>query len=103
MSRGSPQLLFAVQPQLRGLFGHLPWSLTKQRWDILPNPGRLENVIRDADEYLELIPGAKNRSKNTITLSKSDFHTETNGPANSLEDRAMSPPEGRPEELALTG
>ncbi len=78
-------------------------SLTKQRWDILPNPGRLENVIRDADEYLELIPGAKNRSKNTITLSKSDFHTETNGPANSLEDRAMSPPEGRPEELALTG
>ena len=52
-------------------------SLTKQRRDILPNPGRLENVIRDADEYLEMIPEAKNRAKNTITLSKSDFHTET--------------------------
>ena len=78
-------------------------SLTKQRRDILPNPGRLENVIRDADEYLEMIPEAKNRAKNTITLSKSDFHTETNGPENSREDRAMPQREGRPVELAMTG
>ncbi len=40
-------------------------SLTKQRRDILPHPGRLEE-LRDSETRpcLELIPGTKNRAKN---------------------------------------
>ena len=42
-------------------------SLTKQRRDILPNPGRLDAVVStQARKNLELIPGSKKRSKNII-------------------------------------
>jgi hypothetical protein len=41
-------------------------SLTKQRRDILPNPGTLEQLAQSSgSQFLELIPGSKNRDKNT--------------------------------------
>ena len=44
-------------------------SLTKQRRDILPNPGRLDAVVStQARKNLELIPGSKKRSKNKAWL-----------------------------------
>lgn len=77
-------------------------SLTKQRREILPNPGCLETMtLGDTAQNLELIPQARNRSKNLITLDISRHYTKTSGPVISLENRAMSPPRGRPLELAM--
>lgn len=69
-------------------------SLTKQRREILPNPGRLGNITLgdNADRNLELIPSAKNQSKNQIILNISDGYTKVNDPVTSLENRATSPP-----------
>lgn len=48
------------------VMGNLP-SLTKQRRDILPNPGTLENKLSDVpDRGFELIPGLENRSKKRL-------------------------------------
>ncbi len=72
-------------------------SLTKQRREVLPNPGRLENLTRgEADHNLELIPGAENRSKNPIILNISDHYTKTSGPMINVEKTAISPSRGRP-------
>lgn len=77
-------------------------SLTKQRREILPNPGYLENMTLDgAAQNLELIPKAGNRSKSPITLDISGRYTKTSGPVISLKNRAMSPPRDRPLELAM--
>lgn len=77
-------------------------SLTKQRREILPNPGCLETMtLGDTAQNLELIPQARNRSKKLITLDISRHYTKTSGSVISLENRAMSPPRGRPLELAM--
>lgn len=48
------------------VMGNLP-SLIKQRRDILPNPGALENKLSDVpDRGFELIPGLENRSKKRL-------------------------------------
>lgn len=55
----------AEQNELIGLYS----SLTKQRREVLSNPERLESLGSDqARSHIELIPGTKNRSKNTETL-----------------------------------
>jgi hypothetical protein len=53
-----------AQPQ--AVLGSLS-SLTKQRRQVLPNPGRLES-LRDGDNtpHLVLLAGAKNRSKSAV-------------------------------------
>ncbi len=52
------------------VMGPLP-SPTQQRREVLPNPGRLETLAQArANHPLELIPRAKNRSKNPIILKK---------------------------------
>ena len=79
-------------------------SLNRQRRQILSNPGHLETMILgDADQNLELIPMAKNRSKNPIILNISEHYTKTNGPMISLENRDIVPARSRPLELAMAG
>lgn len=59
------------------IVGALP-SLTKQRREILPNPGSLDKIlIHEKEQNFELIPRAKNRSKNLINL---DFTECCNNP-----------------------
>ncbi len=78
------------------VMGSLP-SLTKQRREVLPNPGRLENLTHgQANHQLELIPGAKNRSKNPIILNISDHYEKTPGPVINVEKTVISPPRGHP-------
>ncbi len=72
-------------------------SLTQQRRQVLPNPGRLENLTQGkATHHLELIPGAKNRLKKPIILDISDYYRKTHGPEMSVEKTALSPPRGHP-------
>ena len=57
-------------------------SLTKQRREILPNPGCLDKIIGDEKEKknLELLPGSKKRSKNLIKIDITDHYKEAAGP-----------------------
>lgn len=72
-----------------------PSSLTKQRRDILPNPGCLENLtLDDAGQNLELIPRAKNRSKDPIILNDIKELRKNEWPPHPIENRALSPPDG---------
>ena len=61
-------------------------SLTKQRRDILPHPGCLEELRgSEPRPCLELIPGAKNRSKNVnIPLDSTDSQQSTGPPMASV-------------------
>ncbi len=72
-------------------------SLTKQRRQVLPNPGCLENLTQgEANHLLELIPGAENRSKKPIILNISDHYKKTHDPGINVEQTALSPPRGHP-------
>ena len=57
-------------------------SLTKQRREVLPNPGCLDKIIDDKEEKknLKLLPGSKKRSKNLIKLDITDHYNEAAGP-----------------------
>ena len=89
--------------QQKEVMGSLP-SLTKQRQQILPNPGCLKNIILgDIDQNLELIPMARNRSKSQIVIDISRPHIKTNGPAISLENIDINHARGRPLELTMAG
>lgn len=56
-------------------------SLTKQRRDILPNPGRLDAVVSEqAKKNLELIPRPKKRPKNIININITDRYKKPTGP-----------------------
>ena len=78
------------------VMGPLP-SLTQQRREVLPNPGRLETLAQaQANHPLELIPRAKNRSQNPIILNLSDHYEKTHGPVINVEKTAIPPPRGHP-------
>lgn len=56
-------------------------SLTKQRREVLPNPGCLDKIIDDGEKKnLELLPGSKNRSKKLIKYDITDGYNELTGP-----------------------
>lgn len=58
-------------------------SLIKQRRRILPNPENIEienDLAGDSDQYLQLIPGAKIRSKNDIKPHIPRNHEKATGP-----------------------
>ena len=60
--------------------GSLP-SLIQQRREILPNPGCLENAtLGEVDQNLDLIPEAKNRSKDSIIVDISEYYKKCSGP-----------------------
>lgn len=72
-------------------------SLIKQRRQVLPQPGCLENLIRDeVDHHLELIPEPKTAQSNPIILNISDHYKKTTDPLITLEKTATSPPRGHP-------
>jgi hypothetical protein len=65
-------------------------SLTKQRRDILPNPGRLDAVVlTQAKKNLELIPGSKKRLKNVINLSITKYCKKTTEPETASGNQAV--------------
>lgn len=56
-------------------------SLTKQRREILPNPGCLEKISNDEEKKdLELLPGPKKRPKNPINIGITNIYNEAGGP-----------------------
>jgi hypothetical protein len=67
--------------QQQALLGALP-SLTRQRREILPNPGSLEDALssEDVESCLELIPGTKNRTKNQKTIYISSSYANQSDP-----------------------
>lgn len=68
-------------------------SLTKQRRQILPNPGSLEAAhLSDAKGFLELIPASNNRSKNQDIIDISNGCKNGSGPEMSLVERGGSLP-----------
>ncbi len=73
--------------------GSLP-SLTKQRRQVLANPGCLATIKSDeAKQNLELIPRPKKQSKNLITFDISKSYEKMVGPLKSIKNQAKSPPE----------
>ena len=88
----------AQQEDLLGSFS----SLTRQRRNILPNPGLLETLaLNEAGQNLELIPRAENRSKNVIILNDIKALRKNEWPRDSLENRALSPPIDGPTRLKM--
>jgi hypothetical protein len=66
----------AQQNELTGCFT----SLIKQRRQVLPNPDRLESLGADQTKpHVELIPSAKNRSKNQEIVNLSIAYQEPHG------------------------
>ena len=79
-------------------------SLTKQRRQVLPNPGCINNVILgDTNQNLELIPISRNQSKSPIILNISEYYTKTNDPVISPENKGMDHARSRPLRLTMTG
>lgn len=64
------------QKEYTGIFS----SLTKQRRDVLPNPGTLENILNvHRKQTLELIPGSKNKQKNLVNIDISKTYQKLKG------------------------
>jgi len=79
-------------------------SLTRQRRQVLPNPGCLDNMtLSNTNQNLELIPISRNRSKSQIILNISGYYTKINDPAISLNNKGMDHAGSRPLELTMTG
>ena len=77
-------------------------SLTRQRRQILPNPGCLDNMIlSDTNQNLELIPISGNRTKSPIILNISEYYAKTKGPMISLENRDIYHAKSHPLELTM--
>ena len=75
------------------ILGSLP-SLTKQRRQVLPNPGDLNKILSDEEnKNLELVPGSKKRSKNLISVDITGDYQKTTGPLKGLEKQTKPPPE----------
>lgn len=73
--------------------GFLP-SLTRQRRQVLANPGCLDIInLDEAKQNLELIPGSKKQSKNLINLNLSTCYEKIVGPLISIKNQAKPPPE----------
>lgn len=93
-------LTVAQRQQIMGTF----CSLTKQRRDILPNPGCLAHLTLDnADTTFEWIPGAENRSKNPVVSTVSDIYTQRSGPFIPLETQDLSLNMPTPSGIAMAG
>ncbi|MBW1940742.1 MAG: hypothetical protein JRI32_08750 [Deltaproteobacteria bacterium] len=68
-------------------------SLTRQRRDLLPNPGCLDEVLTDeTKKNLELIPRSKKRSKNLINLNIAGCYGKMTGTLIDSQKRATPLP-----------
>lgn len=73
--------------------GFLP-SLTRQRRQVLANPGCLDIInLDEAKQNLELIPGSKKQSKNLINLNLSTCYEKIVDPLISIKNQAKPHPE----------
>jgi hypothetical protein len=80
LSRQDAQRVLEVSvAQQHQAVGSLP-SLIQQRREILPQPGRLEHTPLGEAEHFELMPGAKNRSKDSIIIDISEHYGKNSGP-----------------------
>lgn len=85
----------------QSVIGALP-SLTKQRRDILPNPGRLEELHPQmSTTHLVLLPGGKNREITTINHMLSMPYHDTNGPPIVSEYSPKTEPHSHPNRAHL--
>lgn len=92
------EISVAQQEQLLGSFS----SLTRQRRDILPNPGRLETLaLGEGGQNFELIPRAENRPKNVIILNDIKELRKNEWTRDPLESRALSPPRDCPVKVKM--
>lgn len=90
------QVLEVSVAEQQQVFGSLP-SLTKQRRDVLPNPGSLESLKAETGEHLRLSPRAIMCAKNLIKNEISGCYEYHDGPIIDLKSeesppRNMSPP-----------
>jgi hypothetical protein len=78
-------------------------SLSKQRREVLPNPGCLDKIIDDEEKKnLELLPGSKKRSKNLLKLNITNGYEEVTGPLIDLQKTtSLLPRSNISNELAL--
>jgi hypothetical protein len=82
------EISVAEQQELTGRFT----SLIKQRREVLPNPDALESLGEArAPTYVELIPGAKNRSNYENTVNLSIGYKESCGPGLHRQDGHRRP------------
>jgi hypothetical protein len=85
-------LSISVKEQQR-ILGSLP-SLTKQRRQVLPNPGCLNEILSDEEnQNLEFIPRSKKQSNNLINPNITIDYQKTTGPFIGLEKQSKPPPE----------
>jgi hypothetical protein len=85
-------LSISVKEQQR-ILGSLP-SLTKQRRQVLPNPGCLNKILSDEEnQNLEFIPRSKKQSKNLINPNITMDYQKATGPFIGLDKQAKPPPE----------
>ena len=69
-------------------------SLIKQRRQILPNPGKLEEInTNDGNQYLKLLPESKNQSKNVVNLNIPNTYENHNVPLSDVNEQATLHPE----------
>ena len=67
-------------------------SLTKQRRQVLPNPGSLESLVEaDRHCHIELLAGSKNRSKSAVISTLSNGYELFQGTHSEVDDEATAP------------
>jgi hypothetical protein len=67
-------------------------SLSKQRRQVLPNPGSLERLFEeDSDHHVALLAGSKNRSKSAVISTLSNGYALLQGVCSEVDDKATMP------------
>lgn len=67
-------------------------SLSKQRRQVLPNPGSLERLFEeDSDHHVALLAGSKNRSKSAVISTLSNGYALLQGVCSAIDDKATMP------------
>jgi hypothetical protein len=90
------QVLGVSVAQQDQIMGSLP-SLTKQRRQILANPGRLEQLaVEEKKQHFELLPRAKSCAKNHLLSTISNHYENKDSPAIKIENRAIPLPKACP-------
>jgi hypothetical protein len=67
-------------------------SLSKQRRQVLPNPGSLERLFEEArHHHVALLAGSKNRSKSALISTLSNGDELLQGACSEVDDEATMP------------
>jgi hypothetical protein len=92
LSRGdAAEVLKVSVAQQREVMGTVS-SLSKQRRQVLPNPGSLESLFEvDHQRHIELLAGSKNRSKSAVVYTLSNGCEFLQGTCSEVDDEATLP------------